>query len=131
MPRGREPRWISRLVVEAIHYDLVTEHGGLRGLRDEGGLEAALARPQHKWHYNADTDIKTLAAAYGFALARSHPFQDGNKRVAFVAMAVFLELNGRTVTADPEQVVAVMTGLAAGEITERRLVTWIRKHTTS
>ena len=127
---AREPRWLSRLVIEAIHYDQLTEHGGLRGLRDEGALEAALARPRNKWLYKPETDVATLAAAYAFGIARNHPFQDGNKRMAFLAKAVFLELNGCTVTADEEEVVRTITGLAAGDVTERRLTTWIRKNTT-
>ena len=127
----REPRWISRVVVEAIHYDQITEHGGLKGLRDEAALEAALARPQNKWHYKPDVDLATLAAAYGFGLAQNHPFHDGNKRVAFVTMVVFLELNGRPFTADQADVVKTIMRLAAGDLSERRLATWIRKNTAS
>lgn len=127
----REPRWVSRLVVEAIHYDQIAEHGGLRGLQDEAALETALARPQNKWHYRRPIDVETLAAAYAFGLSRNHPFHDGNKRVAFLTMAVFLELNGRTLTASEQQVVATMTALAAGDLSERRLITWIRKHSAA
>jgi death-on-curing protein len=127
----REPRWIGRVVVEAIHYDQLGEHGGLRGLRDEAALEAALARPQNKWHYKPGVDLATLAAAYAFGIAQNHPFHDGNKRVAFVTMVVFLELNGQRFAADDADVVTTIMELAAGNMSERRLTTWIRKHTTS
>ena len=126
----REPRWISRVVVEAIHYDQITEHGGLKGLRDEAALKAALARPHNKWHYKPDIDLETLAAAYAFGIAQNHPFNDGNKRVAFVTMVVFLELNGRRCTAAEASVVTTIMGLAAGGLSERRLATWIRKNTS-
>ncbi len=116
-------------MVEAIHYDQLTEHGGLKGLRDAAALEAALARPQNKWHYKPNVDLETLAAAYAFGLAQNHPFHDGNKRVAFITMVAFLERNGRQFTANEASVVTTIMGLAAGDISERRLITWIRKNT--
>lgn len=123
-----EPRWVERLVVEAIHLDLIREHGGLRGIRDESLLESALARPRQRDHYEG-ADIVALAAAYGYGIARNHPFNDGNKRVAFVVTAVFLELNGLEFTATEEEVVAAMLSLAAGELAEDALEAWIRDHT--
>lgn len=126
---AKEPRWSSRVVVEAIHYDQIVEHGGLKGLRDEGALETALARPQHKWHYDPKADLPTLAAAYAFGLARNHPFHDGNKRVAFLTMAVFLQVNGLQLDASEEEVVTTIVALAAGELSEPRLTTLIRNHT--
>lgn len=125
---SKAPVWLSRLVVEALHFDQIREHGGLAGLRDEGALEAALARPRHKHAYNAAVDLPTLAAAYAFGLVTNHPFRDGNKRIAFLAMAVFLELNGMVCTATEEAVVETMVAAAAGTLTERRLVTWVRRH---
>jgi len=122
----REPRWVPRLVVEAIHFDQLREHSGLSGLRDEGALEAALARPRNKWAYRPKLDLATLAAAYGFALARNHPFRDGNKRVAFVTMVVFLELNACQFTAPEPDVVRTMTAVAAGTTSEAALARWIR-----
>ena len=119
---------MPRLVVEAIHFDQLREHGGVAGLRDEGALEAVLARPRHKWAYRRKADLPALAAAYGYGLARGHPFQDGNKRVALVTMAVFLELNGRQFTAREEDVVRTMTGVAAGLVSEAALASWIRRH---
>src|SRR5512143_431583 len=94
MPRRREPVWIERLVIDAIHFDQLREHGGLSGIRDENALESTLARARNRWHYEPDTDLAALAAEYGWALATSHPFRDGNNRVAFLTMAVFIELNG-------------------------------------
>ena len=82
-------------------------------------------------HGQPDIDLETLAAAYAFGLAQNHPFHDGNKRVAFVTMVVFLELNGRRFEADEADVVKTMMSLAAGELSERRLATWIRKNSTS
>ncbi len=118
---------MPRLVVEAIHFDQLREHGGLSGLLDEGALDAALARPRHKWAYRPKLDLAALAAAYGFGLARRHPFRDGNKRVAFVTMVVFLELNGRQFTAPEEEIVRIMTGVAAGTVSEASLARWLRR----
>lgn len=125
----KEPRWVTRLVVEAIHFDQLREHGGLAGLRDENALEAALARPQQKWHYDRTSDLPSLAAAYAFGLSGNHPFRDGNKRVAFLVMAVFLELNGLRLTVDDTGVVTTMVALAAGQLDEPTLADWIRSHT--
>jgi death-on-curing protein len=122
-----EPRWVPRLVVEAIHFDQLREHGGFPGLLDEGTLEAALARPRHKWAYRRKPDLAALAAAYGFDLARGHPFRDGNKRVAFVTIMVFLVLNGCQFAAPDEEVVRTMTGLAAGTVSEAGLARWLRR----
>jgi death-on-curing protein len=109
-----------------VHLDLVRTHGGLAGLRDEGGLESALARPRHKWSYGRSPDLATLAAAYGYGISRNHPYRDGNKRVAFMAMAIFLGLNGKSLAAKEEEVVAVMVGLAAGRVSEVALARWLR-----
>jgi death-on-curing protein len=85
-----EPRWVERLVVDAVHWDQIREHGGHAGLRDQNALKSALARPRQKWTYQPNTDLPTLAAAYGFGFNRSHPYYDGNKRVSFVVMGCFL-----------------------------------------
>src|SRR5690348_9821826 len=97
-----------RVVVDAVHLDQLREHGGILGLRDENALESALARPRNKWHYAPSSDLGTLAAAYGYALARNHPYRDGNKRIAFLAMYVFLGLNGLELEASEEEVVRMM-----------------------
>lgn len=129
--RSREPRWVDRLVVEAVQFDLIREHGGMPGLCDEHALEAALARPQQRCAYRPGADLAELAAAYGHGLATGHPFHDGNKRIAFVTMAVFLELNGLELVTDEAEVVTVMLALAAGEMSEERLAAWVRTRTAA
>ena len=123
-----EPTWLTRVVVDAIHTEQVREHGGLAGIRDENALESALARPQQKWHYAEAADLAVLAAAYGFGLARNHPYRDGNKRIAFLAMITFLELNDRSFEASESEVVSEILALAAGELSEEALVEWLRRH---
>ena len=118
------PRWVDRLVVEAVQVDLIREHGGMPGLRDEHALESALARPRQRHRYEPDSTLPELAAAYAYGLARNHPFHDGNKRIAFVTMAVFLGLNGFEIEAPETEVVAAMVALAAGEIDEAGLAAW-------
>jgi death on curing protein len=126
---SREPRWVSRLVVDAIQTDMLLNHGGVPGLRDEDLLESALARPRQRFTYDATTDLAALAAAYGFGLARNHPYSDGNKRVAFVTMGMFLGLNGLEFTAAETEVVTTMVALASGSLDEDTLADWIRLHT--
>lgn len=123
-----EPRWLDRLVVEAMHVDQVREHGGLIGLRDENALESALARARQRWHYESEADLATLAAAYMYGLCRNHAFRDGNKRVSFLSAVVFLELNGQTFDATDDEVVKQTLALAAGDLSEVDLANWIRKH---
>jgi death on curing protein len=123
-----EPRWVDRLVVEAVHLDQIREHGGLAGLRDENALEASLARPRQRWHYEPETDVATLAAAYAFGLSRGHPFRDGNKRVGFVVMVVFLELNGWSFDAEESEAVTAMLALADGRLVETALAKWVKEH---
>lgn len=122
-----EPRWLPRLAVEAIHVDQVREHGGLIGLRDENALESALARPKQKWHYEPESDLAELAAAYVYGLSWNHPFRDGNKRVSFLAAVVFLGLNGLSFDVPDEEVVENSLALAAGELPESDLAEWIRR----
>lgn len=124
----REPRWVPRLVVEAAHFDQLREHGGMPGVRDPDVLEAVLARHRQKWHHDADADLAGLAAAYAFGLATAHPFNDGNKRIALLTMAVFLGLNGKELQATEQELVQVMTALAAGSLKERQLAAWVRDH---
>lgn len=125
---ARDPRWLARMVVDAIHGDQLREHGGLPGVRDENVLESALARSQQKWHYGEETDIPVLAAAYAFGLVRNHPYRDGNKRVGFLAMATFLGINAYTFEATDADVVTTFLALAAGEVSEDQLADWIRDH---
>jgi len=119
-------RWVPRLVVDAAHLDQLREHGGLPGVRDESALEAALARPQQKGHYEPASDLATLAAAYAFGIARAHPFNDGNKRIAFLTAVIFLGLNGTDLNASEAEVVQVMTALAAGSLSEVEMAEWMR-----
>ena len=97
-------------------------------MRDDGALESALARATNRWHYGEAVDLAALAAAYGFGLARNHGYTDGNKRVGFVAMAVFLELNGCRLEAPEGEVVTTMLGVAAGRTSEEELAEWVREH---
>lgn len=130
MARRREARWLSRVVVNAIHTDQLREHGGLPGLRDENALESALARPQHAWHYDDTCDVAALAARYAFGLVKNHPYRDGNKRVGFLAMVTFLGLNAFDFEASDAEVVTQMLALADGRVTEPQLADWVRAYST-
>ena len=123
-----EPRWISRVVADAIHTDTLITHGGLPGLRDDALLESALTRPRQRLAYDPECDLASIAASYAYGLAQNHPYADGNKRVEFVVMAVFLGLNGLDLVTDEADVVATMTAFAAGELEEEPLAEWIRGH---
>jgi death-on-curing protein len=124
-----QPVWIAKAVVLALHDEQIAEHGGLSGLRDEGLLESALARPQNLWGYGTP-DIVDLAAAYGFGIARNHPFADGNKRTSLVVTELFLELNGWELTAAEADIVHVWMELAdsRSDITEAKFAEWLRAH---
>lgn len=121
-----EPIWLSKPVVEAIHYRQIRQHGGSYGVRDVGLIDSALARPQNRWGYSGEADLPALAAAYGFGLTKNHGFVDGNKRVGFMAMYIFLGLNGLEIEVREEEVVQVMTEVAGGERSEDGLAEWIR-----
>lgn len=126
-PSG-EPRWLGRLAVDAIQQDLIATHGGVPGIRDEGLVESALARPRQAFSYGSAPDIAALAAAYGYGIARNHPYHDGNKRIAFVVMAVFVELNGFELEASEADVVDAMLRLASGDLDEEQRAEWLREH---
>ena len=128
--RRRQPAWLSRLVIDAIHNDQLREHGGLPGVRDENAFESALARPQQKWHYSERTDVPTLAAAYAFGLVQNHPYRDGNKRIGFLAMITFLGVNGYDFSATDAEVVTEILALADGSVSEDALSNWIRLHSS-
>ncbi len=123
-----EPIWLKRVWVDAIHFQQLQRFGGLYGVRDEGVINSALACARNQWAYQDQADLAALAAAYGYGLARGHGYLDGNKRVAFVAMAVFLEINGWNLEAPESEVVRVMVAVAAGELSEVDLVVWVRNH---
>jgi death-on-curing protein len=122
-----EPRWLDIDIVLDFHAEQLALFGGADGLRDRGLLESALARPVNKFAYG-ETDLAVLAAAYGFGIARNHPFVDGNKRTALASMIVFLGLNRIDLDAPQEAATAIVLGLAAGEITEDVLARWIAAH---
>lgn len=124
---GGEPVWLVRAVVEAIHDEQIAEHGGGEGVRDAGLLESALDRPRNLAAYGSP-DIAALAATLGHGIARSHPFVDGNKRTAFVAVELFLNLNGHALVAEDADCVMTMLRLAEGAIGEDGFAAWIRHH---
>ena len=122
-----EPVWLDRLSIESIHFDQIRLHGGLPGIRDENALESALARPRNRSVYKPDANLSDLAAAYGFAFTSSHPFNDGNKRIGFLAMYVFLGLNGCEIVAEETEVVELMIAIAGGGRSEREIADWLRQ----
>lgn len=128
MARARrgEPQWLTRRMLDVIHDAQLREHGGSPGIRDEGLLESALGRAQHKFGYEDRPDLATLAAAYAFGLVKNHGYVDGNKRAAFMAAYVFLGLNDHDVDAEEPDVVTTMDRVAAGRLSESGLADWLR-----
>lgn len=120
-------RFLSRRLVETLHREQLKRHGGADGLRDEGALESALARPENKAAYGCD-DLCELAAAYLFGLAKNHAFLDGNKRIAIVAAGVFLMKNGYRVETDDARLYTFVLAVAAGEIDEDGATAFFRDH---
>jgi death on curing protein len=120
-------RWLNAEVLQAVHLEQLAEHGGGAGTRDQALFESALARPQNLSHYG-NPDVFDLAAAYAVGLAKNHPFVDGNKRTAYVAMELFLILNGTQLTADDASATLTMLAVAAGDIDEPTLAQWLREH---
>jgi death-on-curing protein len=125
------PRWLDKADVIILHQYVLDRTGGAPGLRDEGLLESALSRPLNRWIYEALEDARDLAATYGVAVAKNHPFVDGNKRAAFLALGLFLELNGWILSATNENATRTMLGVASGEIDEETLANWIRANSTA
>jgi death on curing protein len=126
MSEPREPLWITYEQAIAIHSRQLRRFGGAPGLRDEGMLRSALERPINKWRYE-QPDLAELAAAYAFGgLAKNHAFVDGNKRIAFMAMTVFLLKNAVAFSPEPAHATSIILSLAAGEVSEESLTRWIR-----
>ena len=121
-------RWLAADVLLAVHEEQLAEHGGAAGVRDLGLFESALARPQNQAAYG-NPDAADLAAAYGVGLAKNHPFVDGNKRTAFVAVELFLAINGFDLVADDADCVLTMLAVAAGSLDEPAFAAWLRSHT--
>jgi len=120
-----EPVWLSAELVIAFHDKQLREFGGPPGIRDAGMLESALDRPRNKWAYEG-AELAELAAAYAYGIARNHPFVDGNKRAALLALVVFLDLNGIDFNVPEAEMAAIILALAAGEVGEEGLTRWIR-----
>ena len=120
-------KWVDKRVLLMLHDESLAEHGGASGLRDEGLLDSALARPLNLAAYG-DPDVADLAAAYGFGLAKNHPFVDGNKRAAFLAAGLFMALNGMRLTATQAEATLAVFSLAAGELDEASFAAWLRRY---
>lgn len=126
MTNRTEPVWLSLDIALAVHDRQLAEHGGPSGVRDQGMLESALARPLNQWNYGED-DLCALAAAYAYGIARNHPFADGNKRTAWVFARVFLKLNQQTLSFTPREAIDIVLALAAGDLSEDELANWFRQ----
>ncbi len=120
-------RWIDRQVLLLLHDESLAEHGGASGVRDEGLLDSALARPLNSSLYE-ETDVAALAAAYGMSLAKNHAFIDGNKRAAFLAVGLFLAINGYRLLANQADATLTMLSVAAGNMDQAAFADWIRQH---
>jgi death-on-curing protein len=121
----KKPDWVTLPIVLAIHDEQLAVHGGSSGLRDIALLESALNRPLNKWSYES-AELPELAAAYAYGIARNHPFVDGNKRTALLAMYTFLGVNGVDFIVAEADAAAMILALAAGEVSEDSLARWIR-----
>jgi len=121
-------QWLDRRALLALHEESLAEHGGLRGFRDEGLYDSALIRPQQILNYQPDATLAQLAAAYAFGMTRNHPFTDGNKRAAYLALDTFCRSNGWAVKTTQLDVLNTMLALAAGDMTEETLTAWITQH---
>jgi death-on-curing protein len=123
------PRWLAKGALLLLHRESLRQFGGAEGIRDEGLLDSALARPLNRFAYEAEHDLCRLAAAYAKGIAQNHPFVDGNKRAALAAAGVFLMLNGLELTASSAMATVAMLDLAAGAMTEDEFADWLRAHT--
>lgn len=125
-----EPRWVSARAIRYLHLESLRQFGGAEGVRDEGLLESALARPRNLFAYEGETEPCRLAAAYAGGLVRNHPFVDGNKRAALAAAGVFLMLNGLDLVADTAQATVAVLDLASGDLPEEGFAAWLRDNVT-
>jgi death-on-curing protein len=120
-----EPEWLTAVMVVAIHDEQLAIHGGSTGLRDAALLESALDRPRNKWAHE-QAELPELAAAYGFGIARNHPFIDGNKRTSLLSIYTFLGVNGIDFVVPEADAATIILALASGEVSEESLTRWIR-----
>jgi death on curing protein len=127
----KEPRWISKKALLLLHQESLATFGGAQGLRDEGLLDSALARSQNIQAYRPDSTLAELAASYAFGLAKNHAFVDGNKRIAFLAIGLFLAINGRRLVANQVDAIQTILAVAAGELDEKALAAWIQKNSAA
>ena len=118
-------RWIDKQALLLLHGESLAEHGGGEGLRDESLLDSALARPLNLLAYG-EADVAALAASYAMGVVKNHPFVDGNKRAAFLAVGLFLFLNGYRLSTSQADASVTVLALAAGEITEAQFAAWLR-----
>jgi len=125
----KQPRWINRKALLYLHSASLATFGGSAGVRDEGLLDSALARPQNRFLYVPESDLFELAASYGFGIAKNHPFIDGNKRAAIHSVGLFLSINEYELVADQLDAIQTILKLAAGELSEENFAGWIRKNT--
>lgn len=126
----QEPFWISKDTTIAMHHRQLSEHGGMEGIRDEGLLESALAKPQNLFLYSDQSvDIVRMAASYAYGLASNHPFIDGNKRIALVVSQTFLALHGYKFVGSFSEEYDVFIKIASGEWDEDRLAQWFEENT--
>jgi death-on-curing protein len=122
------PKWINKKALLLLHEESLSYFGGGRGIKDEGLLESALARPQNLLAYNPEADIFDLTASYAYGLARNHAFVDGNKRAAFLSIGIFLHINGYAFKADQVDAIETITALAAGTVEEKEIAVWIKNN---
>ncbi len=126
-----EPKWLNELSVMLLHVESLARYGGAGGLRAAGLLQSALARARNLYVYEGVNEVERLAAAYGVGIARNHPFVDGNKRTAFLAIGLFLLKNGYMLNASDAEAIDAMFALASGDLTEDELVEWIRRYSSA
>lgn len=125
-----EPIWLEREDCLAIHEMMLAQHGGLAGVRDEGLLESALAKPQHLFAYSSPS-LAEMAGSYAAGIILNHPFLDGNKRTGFMLAATFLEINGLEFTATEESVIAMTLALASGKLKQAVYTEWLSKNSSA
>jgi death-on-curing protein len=124
----KEPVWVEKEALLLLHLKSLARFGGAEGLRDEGLLDSALMRPRNAFHYDNQKEIAALTASYAFGLAKNHPFVDGNKRAAFMAVGVFLAMNRWTLNCDSVDAIQAVMALAGGEIGESEFAAWLKRN---
>lgn len=124
----KEPVWVEKEALLLLHAKGLARFGGVEGVRDEGLLDSALQAPRNAFHYDRSRDIAELAASYAFGLAKNHPFTDGIKRAAFMAVGLFLGANRWELDVEPVEAIRAVVALAAGEIGKVEFATWLGLH---